>query len=150
MCFFNPTLHNLFCSRFCRPGRNKYRSHPSTGCTLHTLDRLRATPDRERLSVCTGHGSDFHILHTSRILASLQRVHRLKMHPKETRQTAAPFIPIMFHCGGGFKVTSLFCRLDNTCCYVTAGDFSQYSKSKIRNCFVYHNLTWNTQPHKLL
>ena len=69
-----PTLHNLFCNRFCRPGRNKCRSHPGTGCTLRTSGRLRATPGRERLSVCTGHGSDFHILHTSRILASLQRV----------------------------------------------------------------------------
>lgn len=48
------------------------RSRPGTGCTPRTSGRLRATPGPERLSVYTGHGSGFHILHTWQILASLQ------------------------------------------------------------------------------
>lgn len=79
---YNPTLHNLFCSRFFRLGRNMCRSHPGTGCTRRTSGRLRATPGPERLSVCTGHGSGFHIRHTWRILASLQRPYTEVTHTK--------------------------------------------------------------------
>lgn len=78
--FYTPTLHNLFCSRFFRLGRSMCRSHPGTGCTPRTSGRLRATPGPGRLSVCTGHGSGFHILHTWRILASLQRSHTEVTH----------------------------------------------------------------------
>ena len=74
--FLKPTLHSLFCNRFCRRGRSKCRTRPGTGCTLHTSGRLHATPGRGRLGVCTGHGSDFHSLHTLRIQASLQKEKR--------------------------------------------------------------------------
>lgn len=112
-----PTLHNLFCNRFCRPGRNKCRSHPGTGCTLHTSGRLHATPGRGRLLVCTGHGSDFHILHTWRILASLQRSHNIF-----DCSTYVVFFYTIFKMN--FPVSQwtplfFFCRSGKFGCYVT-------------------------------
>lgn len=131
-----PTLHNLFCNRFCRPGRNKCRSHPGTGCTLRTSGRLRATPGRERLSVCTGHGSDFHILHTSRILASLQRVSQhcnrptdWHSHTNAVSQTTATLFWICILNPVSVR-TLLFCRLDKSWCYVTDTDFTSIRKEE--------------------
>lgn len=123
-----PTLHNLFCNRFFRPGRNKCRSHPSTGCTLHTSSRLHATPGRERLSVCTGHGSDFHILHTLRILASLQRAKtNTEMQPNNYTNI----------CSISFYI-SVFCKVQSVVSAVLQrAPLLMHARDscKTRNCF---------------
>lgn len=60
------------------------RSRPGTGCIPRTSGRLRATPGPERLSVYTGHGSGFHILHTWQILASLEGSNTQVKHSEPT------------------------------------------------------------------
>lgn len=78
--YWTLTLHNLFYSKFFRPGRNKCRSRPGTGCTLRTWGRLHATRGPGRLSGCTGRVSDFHSPHTLRFPTSLWSRNALMQH----------------------------------------------------------------------